>query len=68
MNGHTKEPERATYNLWPDVGRRLGIGRNAVYDAANKGQIPGAFKIGGRWLVSKAALQRLLNGQEAAAQ
>jgi len=54
------EPTRATLDLWPDTGKILGLGRNATYAAAEKGQIPGAMKIGGRWLVSKQALERAL--------
>ena len=60
-----KHSKRATLDLWPDVGQHLGIGRNAAYEAAKKGQIPGAFKIGGRWLVSKVALERFLDGERA---
>jgi excisionase family DNA binding protein len=37
----------------------LGIGRNTAYTAVRNGQIP-AVKIGGRLLVPKMALERLL--------
>lgn len=52
--------ERRTLNLWPDVGRQLGLSKNAVYEAAHKGQVPGAFRIGSRWLVSIEAFEKAL--------
>ena len=57
----SSKPERQTLNLWPDTGRILGIGRNAVYAAAERGDIP-TIRIGGRLLVLKAALDRMLAG------
>lgn len=56
-------PERQTFDLWPDVGKRLGLGRNSVYAAAERGDIP-VIRVGGRLLVPKAAFERLLAGQE----
>lgn len=55
------DPERRTLNLWPDTGRILGLSRGATFQAAKKGQIP-VIKIGKRLLVSKALLERLLDG------
>jgi excisionase family DNA binding protein len=54
---------RETYDL-PEVAQRLGIGRAQAYQAAKRGEIP-AIKIGKRLLVSKAALDRLLDGSVA---
>ncbi len=48
-----------------EAAARLGIGRNAAYVAANKGQIP-AIRIGKRLLIPRAAFERLLAGGEAA--
>jgi excisionase family DNA binding protein len=45
-----------------EVAKRLGIGRNQAYEAAHRGQIA-AIKIGSRWLVPTAALERLLSGE-----
>lgn len=45
--------------LWPDAGRRLGIGRAATYEAARRKEIP-TIRIGRRILVPKAALERML--------
>jgi hypothetical protein len=56
-----REYQRLTLNLWPDVGRALGIGRNATFKAAKAGQIP-TIKIGKRILVPRAAFETLLNG------
>jgi hypothetical protein len=46
--------------LWPDAGRRLGLGRAGTYQAAGRGEIP-VLKIGKRLLVPIAALERKLN-------
>lgn len=43
----------------PEAGRWLGIGRNASYDAARRGEIP-TIKIGRLLRVPVAALQRKL--------
>ena len=45
----------------PAAGKLLGLGRNAAYEAAARGEIP-SIRIGGRVLVPKVALQRLLAG------
>ena len=53
---------RRTYDV-EEAGRLLGIGRNAAYDAAKRGEIP-TIKMGRRLLVPKAAFDRLLeNGR-----
>ncbi len=58
---HTEQPEikRGTMRLWPDAGRRLGLGRAATYAAAARQQIP-TLKIGRKLLVPVAALERML--------
>ncbi len=58
---------RATYGV-QEAAKILGIGRNAAYEAARRGDIP-TIRIGGRILVPKAALERMLEraGQEGAA-
>jgi excisionase family DNA binding protein len=50
--------ERLTVDV-PAAGRMLGLSRNAAYDAVRRGDIP-VLKIGGRLLVPRAALLRLL--------
>ena len=42
-----------------EAGRALGLGKNAAYNAAHRGEIP-VIKIGGRLLVLKAAFDKLL--------
>ena len=42
-----------------DVAARLGIGRNQAYEAIQRGDIP-ALRFGRRWLVPRAAFERLL--------
>ena len=55
-----KQPtECMTLSLWPEAARVLGVGRSTIYKAVKRGEIP-VIKIGGRFLVPKAALERLL--------
>jgi len=67
MAGHRKRqaqpPTPATTTI-VEAARRLKIGRNQAYEAAARGEIP-AVRIGRRWLVPIAALNRLLNGETA---
>lgn len=55
--------DRATVTVSEAAGR-LGIGRNAAYEAARRGEIP-TIRIGKRILVPLAALERLLSGNAA---
>lgn len=52
--------ERQTYTV-PQAGIILGVGRSAAYAAARRGDLP-TLRIGGRLLVGRKALQRLLEG------
>jgi predicted site-specific integrase-resolvase len=47
------------------AAKRLGIGINQAYEAARLGKLPGAFRLGKRWIVPVAALDRLLSGNAA---
>jgi excisionase family DNA binding protein len=47
-----------TYSI-ARAGELLGLGKNATYNAAHRGEIP-TIKIGGRLLVPRAALDRML--------
>ncbi len=49
-----------------EAGRRLGISRSAAYRCVELGQIP-ALRLGGRIKVPVDALERMLQGQPAAA-
>jgi excisionase family DNA binding protein len=53
-----EEREKETVTV-DEAARRLGLGRNATYEAVRKGEVP-AIRIGKRWLVPTAALDRLL--------
>ena len=49
-----------------EAGKRLGIGRSCAYQAAASGRFPvPIIKVGGRRLVSIAALDALLGGRAA---
>ncbi|MFD1983539.1 helix-turn-helix domain-containing protein [Mesorhizobium newzealandense] len=47
-----------------EAAKALGIGRNAGYEAAHRGEIP-TIKIGKRILVPRAALDKMLRGEAA---
>lgn len=53
--------ERQTASI-EQVARILGISRASAYRAAERGEIP-CIRIGGRVLVPRSALDRLLGGQ-----
>jgi hypothetical protein len=55
---------RLTYDV-PEAGKMAGLGRNAAYDAARRGEIP-TIKLGRRQLVPKVAWDRILRGEAAA--
>jgi excisionase family DNA binding protein len=42
-----------------DAGKMLGLSRNGAYEAARRGDLP-VIRIGGRVLVVKDALERML--------
>ncbi len=45
---------------------QLGIGRSLAYELARRGELPGALRLGGRIVVSRAALERFLAGEDRA--
>jgi excisionase family DNA binding protein len=62
MKSNTKEypnDGRATLNL-EEVAALLGVSRAYIYARAKCGDLPGAFRLGRRWLVSRRALDTLL--------
>jgi len=42
-----------------EAGKALGLGKNASYEAVHRGELP-VLKIGGRFLIPKAAFERFL--------
>jgi excisionase family DNA binding protein len=57
----TEKIEPLTMPVWPDAGRALGLGRNAIYEAVARGDVP-SIRIGKRILIPRAALAKLLGG------
>lgn len=61
-------PERRVISVQEAAGPGwLNIGRRQAYQLARAGRLPGAFRLGGRILVSRAALERFIDngGQQA---
>jgi Helix-turn-helix domain len=52
----SRKPE--TYSV-PDAGRRLGLGRNASYEAARRGELP-VLRFGRKLVVPRIAFERML--------
>ena len=52
--------EHPTVPVWPTAGRALGLSRSSTYLAAQRSEIPGLLRIGGKYLVATAALRRAL--------
>ena len=48
----------------PEAARELGISNDLAYSLARRGELPGAFQFGRRWLVSRVRLRRFLHGSE----
>jgi Helix-turn-helix domain len=53
---NSRQPE--TYSV-PDAGRRLGLGRNASYEAARRGELP-VLRFGRKLVVPRIAFERML--------
>jgi len=53
--------QRATLTL-REAGHVLGLGNSSTYKAVCRGDIP-SIRIGGRILIPRAGLERLLGGQ-----
>jgi len=53
---------KGTYTV-VEAARRLGLSRNSVYQAIDRGQLP-FLKIGKRILIPKIQLERLLDGRD----
>lgn len=57
----TRGDKRETVDLWPEMARLLGVGRNAIYEAARRGDFR-TIRIGKRILVPLPEISRLLGG------
>jgi excisionase family DNA binding protein len=58
MTKKKSSSRRATFSV-DEAAKYLGLGRVATYEAVRKGEIP-AVRVGKRWLVPKAALEKML--------
>ncbi len=57
------EDRRLTYTV-AETAAKLGISKNLAYSLASQNRLPGVIKLGGkRLVVSKAILNRVLNGE-----
>lgn len=55
--------DRVTYNV-PDAAALIGVDKLTLYAAIRKGESPvPVIKVGRRYVIPKAALDRLLNGE-----
>lgn len=55
---HENEEPTLTLSV-PEAGRRLGLGKNASYEAARRGELP-VLRFGRKLRVPNVALERLL--------
>jgi excisionase family DNA binding protein len=55
---HLKQDKPETLSV-PEAGRIVGLGKNASYDAAHRGQLP-TLQFGRKLRVPRAALERML--------
>ena len=58
-----KNDERATLTI-AEAAEVLGIGRGLCYLAAQRGELP-TLRVGRRWLISRAGLERIVNAGKA---
>lgn len=47
----------------PEAARTYGISRGQAYELARRNELPGVIKLGGRYVVSRAVMERVLNGE-----
>jgi hypothetical protein len=52
--------EQLSVPLWPIAGTACGFSRNTTYQTAQRGEFPGAFRVGNNWRVSTSTLRRTL--------
>jgi excisionase family DNA binding protein len=60
---NTETLQRQTYTIG-EASELLGISRGQGYALARTGELPGAIKLGGRTVVSRSALHRVLEGEQ----
>ena len=63
MTMQTQHTPKQTLTV-EEAAQILGIGRTLAYDLARSGQLP-AIRLGSRLLISRAGIERLLEGESA---
>ena len=58
----TAKTEPATMTV-EEAAALLGIGRQTAYDLAARGGLPGALRLGRRWVISRKVLDAWLEGK-----
>ena len=53
--------ESLVWNVWPDTGKRLDLSKTTTWKYVHSGAIP-SIRIGKRYVVPKAALEKILAG------
>jgi predicted DNA-binding transcriptional regulator AlpA len=48
----------------PEAAALLGISNDLAYDLARRDELPGAFKLAGRWIVSLIRLKAAVHGSQ----
>jgi excisionase family DNA binding protein len=48
----------------PQAAERLGISKDLAYELVRRGELPGAFRLGRRWLVIAVRLGLTVHGSE----
>lgn len=63
-----RPPRRAAADPYvasvPEAAKMLGISKDLAYNLARRGELPGAFQLGRRWLVSLIKLRAAVHGAE----
>ena len=63
FNTEQSQPDRPeTYSV-PEAGQIVGLGKNASYAAARRGELP-TLRFGRKLRVPRVALERLLTGED----
>ena len=57
--------ERMTLTI-AETAAALGVSERTIYELARTGRLPGALRLGGRWLVRRDALERALEAMATA--
>ncbi len=65
MESEKPKVEQLTYSA-EQVAVMLGMSERHIYGALQRGELPG-FRVGHRWAIPKAAIDRLLNVEAKAA-